>query len=52
MPLNDDPAALSDERYAVLLAAAEVNAVPCPIAVPADEVHAALARLDAVPDGE
>lgn len=51
MVLNDDPDALSDQEYAVLLAEAEDNAEPCPVSVPADEVAAALARLDAS-DGE
>jgi hypothetical protein len=53
MPLNDDPDALSDERYSALLAEAEKTAEPCPVAVPADEVAAAVARLDKkADDGE
>lgn len=47
MPLNDDPNALGDEAYAALLAEAEKTAKPCPVAPPADEVAAAVARLDA-----
>jgi hypothetical protein len=47
VPLNDDPDALSDHEYAALLAEAETTAEPCPVAVPADELAAALARLDA-----
>ncbi len=47
VPLNDDPDALSDAEYDALLAEAEQNAEPCPVAVPADELAAALARLDA-----
>jgi hypothetical protein len=47
MPLNDDPDALSDHEYAALLAEAEQTAEPCPAAVPADEVAATVARLDA-----
>lgn len=47
MPLNDDPDALSDDEYSALLAVAEETAEPCPVAAPADEVAAALARLDA-----
>jgi hypothetical protein len=48
MPLNDDVEnSLSDERYSALLAEAEKTAEPCPVAVPADEVAAAVARLDA-----
>jgi hypothetical protein len=46
MPLNDDPDAMTDEAYSELLAEAEANAEPCPVAVPADEVDAALGRLD------
>lgn len=52
MPLNDDPDALTDEEYAALLEdmaarAAANNEPPCRMAVPAHEVDAALARLDA-----
>lgn len=47
MPLNDDVEnSLSDEAYSALLAEAEANAEPCPVSVPADEVAAAVARLD------
>jgi len=51
VPLNDDADALSDQEYAVLLAEAQETAEPCEVAVPADELAAALARLDAA-DGE
>lgn len=44
--MNDDPDAMTDEAYSELLAEAEENAEPCPVAVPADEVAAALGRLD------
>ena len=47
VPLDDDPDALSDEQYSALLAEAVETAEPCPVAVPADELAAALARLDA-----
>jgi hypothetical protein len=47
LPLNDDPDALSDSAYAALLAEIQPNVEPCPVAVPADELAAALARLDA-----
>lgn len=50
MPLNDDPDALSDEQYSALLAEAEATAEPCPVAVPADVLADALARLDAEGD--
>jgi hypothetical protein len=46
VPLNDDPNALPDHEYAALLVEAEKTAEPCPAAVPADEVAAAVARLD------
>jgi hypothetical protein len=48
VPLNDDVEnSLSDHEYAALLAEIEPNAEPCPVSVPADELAAALARLDA-----
>lgn len=51
MPLNEDPEAISDAQYAALLAemetrAAEQGEPPCRMAVPADVLAAALARLD------
>jgi hypothetical protein len=51
MPLNDDPEALTDAQYKALLdemaaRAAEQGEPPCRMAVPADELAAALARLD------
>lgn len=51
MPLNDDPEAISDDQYAALLAemearAAEQGEPPCRMAVPADVLAEALARLD------
>lgn len=53
MPLNDDPEALSDDDYSALLdemaaRAAEQGEPPCRMAVPADVLAAALARLDGV----
>ena len=51
VPLTDDVDALSDDEYQALLDAVEEDSEPCPVAVPADEVAAALARLDAS-DGE
>lgn len=47
MPLNDDPDALPDDKYDALLIEAEESAEPCPAAVPAYVVDAAIARLDA-----
>ena len=52
MPLNDDPDALSDEEYearsqAIRDAAESAATSPCEYAPPADEIAAALARLEA-----
>lgn len=52
MPLNEDPAAVSDDDYAELIRQAEERADAagnpvCASAVPADVLAASLARLDA-----
>jgi hypothetical protein len=45
-PLNSDPDALSTSEYVALIQEMQKTEDPCPVAVPAAEVAAALERLD------